>query len=43
MDKSVQQRVLPGRGAAHLRQIVEALAQARAEPAKPITCARPPC
>jgi uncharacterized protein (DUF58 family) len=27
----VQQRVLPGRGAAHLRQIVEALAQARAE------------
>jgi uncharacterized protein (DUF58 family) len=29
--QSVQQRVLPGRGAAHLRQIVEALAQARAE------------
>ena len=28
---NVQQRVLPGRGAAHLRQIVEALAQARAE------------
>jgi uncharacterized protein (DUF58 family) len=27
----VQQRVLPGRGAAHLRQIVESLAQARAE------------
>ncbi len=27
----VQQRVLPGRGPAHLRQIVEALAQARAE------------
>ena len=27
----VQQRVLPGRGHAHLRQIVEALAQARAE------------
>jgi uncharacterized protein (DUF58 family) len=27
----VQQRVLPGRGAGHLRQIVEALAQARAE------------
>ena len=27
----VQQRVLPGRGAAHLRQIVECLAQARAE------------
>jgi uncharacterized protein (DUF58 family) len=27
----VQQRVLPGRGGAHLRQIVEALAQARAE------------
>jgi uncharacterized protein (DUF58 family) len=29
--QSVQQRVLPGRGGAHLRQIVEALAQARAE------------
>ncbi len=27
----VQQRILPGRGPAHLRQIVEALAQARAE------------
>jgi uncharacterized protein (DUF58 family) len=27
----LQQRVLPGRGPAHLRQIVEALAQARAE------------
>jgi uncharacterized protein (DUF58 family) len=29
--RGIQQRVLPGRGAAHLRQIVEALAQARAE------------
>jgi uncharacterized protein (DUF58 family) len=29
--QNVQQRVLPGRGGAHLRQIVEALAQARAE------------
>jgi uncharacterized protein (DUF58 family) len=29
--QNVQQRLLPGRGAAHLRQIVEALAQARAE------------
>jgi uncharacterized protein (DUF58 family) len=29
--QQVQQRVLPGRGHAHLRQIVEALAQARAE------------
>lgn len=29
--QNVQQRVLPGRGAAHLRLIVEALAQARAE------------
>lgn len=29
--QNVQQRVLPGRGATHLRQIVEALAQARAE------------
>ena len=27
----IQQRVLPGRGAAHLRQLIEALAQARAE------------
>ena len=29
--QNVQQRVLPGRGAAHLRQIVEALAQAHGE------------
>lgn len=29
--QNVQQRVLPGRGAAHLRQIVEALSQAKAE------------
>jgi uncharacterized protein (DUF58 family) len=29
--QGIQQRVLPGRGGAHLRQIVEALAQARAE------------
>jgi len=29
--QTAQQRVLPGRGGAHLRQIVEALAQARAE------------
>jgi uncharacterized protein (DUF58 family) len=29
--QNVQQRVLPGRGGAHLRQIIEALAQARAE------------
>jgi uncharacterized protein (DUF58 family) len=29
--QNVQQRLLPGRGSAHLRQIVEALAQARAE------------
>ena len=28
----IQQRVLPGRGAAHLRQLIEALAQVRAEP-----------
>jgi uncharacterized protein (DUF58 family) len=28
---SIQQRVLPGRGAAHLRQLIEALAQVRAE------------
>jgi uncharacterized protein (DUF58 family) len=29
--QSIQQRLLPGRGAAHMRQIVEALAMARAE------------
>jgi uncharacterized protein (DUF58 family) len=29
--RAVQQRILPGRGGAHLRQIVEALAQAHAE------------
>ena len=29
--QNVQQRLLPGRGAAHLRQIIELLAQARAE------------
>ena len=29
--QSVQQRLLPGRGAAHLRQMIELLAQARAE------------
>ncbi|MFZ0301127.1 MAG: DUF58 domain-containing protein [Terracidiphilus sp.] len=32
--QSVQQRVLPGRGSAHLRQIVEALALAKAEPSE---------
>jgi Uncharacterized conserved protein (some members contain a von Willebrand factor type A (vWA) domain) len=30
--KSLQQRVLPGRGAAHLRVLLECLAQAKAEP-----------
>jgi uncharacterized protein (DUF58 family) len=30
----IQQRVLPGRGAAHLRQIIESLAQLRAEAAE---------
>jgi uncharacterized protein (DUF58 family) len=29
--QSIQQRLLPGRGGAHLRQIIEALAMARAE------------
>ncbi len=29
--QSIQQRLLPGRGAAHLRQLIELLAQARAE------------
>ncbi|MGB8261352.1 MAG: DUF58 domain-containing protein [Terracidiphilus sp.] len=32
--QGVQQRLLPGRGAAHLRQIIEALALAKAEPAE---------
>ncbi len=39
----LQQRVLPGRGPAHLRQIVESLgAGARRSAAKPITCAPRP-
>ena len=29
--QSIQQRLLPGRGAAHLRQLIESLAQVRAE------------
>jgi uncharacterized protein (DUF58 family) len=29
--QSIQQRLLPGRGAAHLRQLIECLAQVRAE------------
>jgi len=32
--QNIQQRVLPGRGTAHLRQIVEALALAKAEPSE---------
>lgn len=32
--QSIQQRLLPGRGAAHLRQMIELLAQARAESAE---------
>src|SRR5580658_4094185 len=32
--QNIQQRVLPGRGSAHLRQIVEALALAKAEPSE---------
>ncbi|HTW79524.1 MAG TPA: DUF58 domain-containing protein [Terracidiphilus sp.] len=32
--QTIQQRVLPGRGTAHLRQVVEALAVARAEPSE---------
>jgi uncharacterized protein (DUF58 family) len=32
--QNIQQRVLPGRGSAHLRQIVETLAQAKAEPSE---------
>ncbi len=32
--QQIQQRVLPGRGSAHLRQIVEALALAKAEPSE---------
>ena len=30
--QSIQQRLLPGRGAAHLRQLIESLAQVHAEP-----------
>jgi uncharacterized protein (DUF58 family) len=30
--QGIQQRLLPGRGSAHLRQLIEALAQVRAEP-----------
>lgn len=32
--QGIQQRLLPGRGAAHLRQLIEALAQLRAEPSE---------
>lgn len=32
--QSIQQRLLPGRGAAHLRQLIELLAQLRAEPSE---------
>jgi len=32
--QGIQQRILPGRGAAHLRQIIESLAQLRAEAAE---------
>jgi uncharacterized protein (DUF58 family) len=32
--QTVQQRLLPGRGAAHLRQMIELLAQLRAEPSE---------
>jgi uncharacterized protein (DUF58 family) len=32
--QAVQQRLLPGRGAAHLRQMIELLAQLRAEPSE---------
>jgi uncharacterized protein (DUF58 family) len=32
--QSVQQRLLPSRGAAHLRQLIESLAQLRAEPSE---------
>jgi uncharacterized protein (DUF58 family) len=32
--QTIQQRLLPGRGAAHLRQLIESLAQARAEPSE---------
>ncbi|MDE3200861.1 MAG: DUF58 domain-containing protein [Acidobacteriota bacterium] len=32
--QGIQQRVLPGRGASHLRQLIEALAQVRAESAE---------
>jgi uncharacterized protein (DUF58 family) len=32
--QGIQQRLLPGKGAAHLRQIIESLAQLRAEPSE---------
>ena len=32
--QGIQQRLLPGRGAAHLRQLIELLAQVRAEPSE---------
>ncbi len=32
--QGIQQRLLPGRGAAHLRQLIESLAQLRAEPSE---------
>lgn len=32
--QNIQQRLLPGRGAAHLRQLIELLAQLRAEPSE---------
>jgi uncharacterized protein (DUF58 family) len=32
--QGVQQRILPGRGASHLRQLIESLAQVHAEPAE---------
>jgi uncharacterized protein (DUF58 family) len=32
--QGIQQRLLPGRGASHMRQLIEALAQVKAEPAE---------
>ena len=32
--QSIQQRILPGRGAAHMRQLIEALAQVHSEPSE---------
>ena len=42
--QGIQQRLLPGRGSAHLRQLIELAGPgAGRSPARPTTCAPPPC